>query len=49
MALEGVFRDRTISCGLWPARLPNCTPCEFYLLGNLKDKAYRINPHMENS
>jgi hypothetical protein len=44
MALEGVFGDRTVSRGLWPARSPDLTPCNFYLWGNLKDKVYRINP-----
>jgi hypothetical protein len=41
MALEGVFGDRIISRGLWPARSPDLTPCDFYFWGNLKDKVYR--------
>jgi hypothetical protein len=47
MALEGVFGDRIISRGLWPACSLVLTPCSFYLWGNLKDKVYRINLHME--
>jgi hypothetical protein len=45
--LEGVFDDRIISRGLWPARSPDLTPCDFYLRGNLKDKFYRTNAHTE--
>jgi hypothetical protein len=36
-----------ISHGLWPACSPDCTPCNFYLRGNLKDKVYRTKPHTE--
>jgi hypothetical protein len=36
-----------ISHGLWPAQSPDLTPCDIYLWGNLKDKVYRMNPHME--
>jgi hypothetical protein len=47
-ALERVFGDWIIiSHGLWPARSPDLTPCDFYLWGNLKDKIYRTNPHTE--
>jgi hypothetical protein len=45
--LEGVFGDRIIKCGLWPAYSPDLTPCDFYLWGNLMDKVYRTNPHTE--
>jgi hypothetical protein len=45
--LEGVFGDRIISSGLWPAHLPDLTPCDYYLWGTLKDKVYRMNSHME--
>jgi len=47
VALEGVFGDRTIRLGLWPARSPDLNPCDFYLWGNLKDKVYRTKPHTE--
>jgi hypothetical protein len=46
-ALEVVLGDGIISCGLWAARSPDLTPCDFYLWGNLKDKVYRTNPHTE--
>jgi hypothetical protein len=39
--------DRIISHSLWPARLPDLTPKLFYLWCNLKDKVYRMNPHLE--
>jgi hypothetical protein len=47
VALEGVFGDRIVSCGLWSACLLDLTPCNFYLCGNLKDKVCRMNPHTE--
>jgi hypothetical protein len=40
-----VFGDTIINSGLWPMCLPDLTPCDFYLWGNLKDKVYRTNPH----
>jgi hypothetical protein len=43
--LNEVFEDRLISGGLWPARSPDLNPCDFYLLGNLKDKVYSNNLH----
>jgi hypothetical protein len=43
MTLKGVFGER-ISHSLWPVRSPDLNPCIFYLWGNVKDKAYRINP-----
>jgi hypothetical protein len=46
-ALKGVFGNRIISCGLWPAQSPELTSCDFYLWGNLKDKVHRTNPDME--
>jgi hypothetical protein len=46
-ALEGVFGNRTISHGLWPARSPDLTPCGFYLWDNLKGKVCRTNTHIE--
>lgn len=39
------FEDRVISTGLWPARSPDLTVCDFYLWGNLKNKVYKSNPH----
>jgi hypothetical protein len=32
-ALSDIFRDRLISGGIWPARLPDLNPCAFSLLG----------------
>jgi hypothetical protein len=43
--LRQVFGDRIISRGLWPARSPDLSPCDFYLWGNLKQKVYKTNPH----
>jgi hypothetical protein len=43
--LRLVFDDRVISSGLWPPRSPDMTPCDVYLWGRLKYKAYKINPH----
>jgi inhibitor of nuclear factor kappa-B kinase subunit alpha len=43
--LNEVSEDRLISRRLWPARSPDLDPCDFYLWGNLKDKAYSNNPH----
>jgi hypothetical protein len=45
MVFKGVFGDRIISHGLWPACSPDLTPSDSYLWGNLKDKTYRKNPH----
>jgi hypothetical protein len=44
-ALQEVFGDCMISCGLWPPRSLNLTPCDFYFWGSLKDKVYKTNPH----
>jgi hypothetical protein len=43
--LNEVFENRLISRGLWPTRSPDLNPCDFYLLGNLKDKMYSNNPY----
>jgi hypothetical protein len=43
MTLEGVLGDRTISRGLWQEHFLDFTPCDLYLLDNLKDKVYRTN------
>jgi hypothetical protein len=45
MTLEGVFHERIISCGLWPAYSLELNTCYFYLWGNLKNKVYRMNTH----
>ena len=39
-----IFENRIISRGLWPARSPDLTACDFYLWGNLKNKVYKTNP-----
>jgi hypothetical protein len=39
--------DRIISCGIWPARSPDLTPCDFFLWGCLKDKVYKSNLRTE--
>jgi len=44
-ALEEVFEDRVISRGRWPARSPDLNPCDYFLWGCLKAKAYENNPH----
>jgi hypothetical protein len=43
--LNEVFEDRLISRRLWPAWSPYLNSCDFYLWGNLKDKAFSINPY----
>jgi hypothetical protein len=30
-ALQKVFGDHILSCGLWPPRSPDLVPCDFYL------------------
>ena len=40
-----IFENRIISRGLWPARSPDITACDFYLWGNLKNKVHKTNPH----
>ena len=43
-AVSEVFGDRVISHGLWPPRLPDFTPPDFYLWGKLKGLVYGDNP-----
>ncbi|KAJ4433388.1 hypothetical protein ANN_15647 [Periplaneta americana] len=43
-AITDIFEGRVISEGLWPARSPDLTPCDFYLWSSLKDRVYRSNP-----
>jgi hypothetical protein len=43
VAIREVFEDRIISRGLWPPRSPDLSFCDFYLLGNLKEKVYKNN------
>jgi flagellar biosynthesis regulator FlaF len=45
-ALREVFDDYVFNHSLWPSRFPDLTPSEIYLCGNLKDKMYKINPHI---
>jgi hypothetical protein len=44
-ALKDAFSDRIIRYGLWLPCSPDLTPYEFYLLGSLKGKVYKTNPH----
>jgi hypothetical protein len=46
-ALSDVFGDRIISSVIWPARLPDLNPCDFFFWGCLKDNVYSSNPRME--
>jgi hypothetical protein len=39
-AFSDVFKDRIISSCIWPGHSPNLNPCDFFLWGCLKDKAY---------
>jgi hypothetical protein len=41
------FGSKIISPGLWPARSPDLTPCDFYLWDYLKNKVYRTYPYNE--
>jgi hypothetical protein len=45
VALDEVFGEQIIGCGLWPPRLPDLNTCNFYLWGSLKGKVYVNNPH----
>jgi hypothetical protein len=42
---EAFTEERTVSKGLWPARSPDLSKCDFCLWGYLKGKAYESNPH----
>jgi hypothetical protein len=42
--VESFFPDRIISRGLWPPRLPDLTPPDFFLRGHLKGRAYMNKP-----
>jgi hypothetical protein len=46
--LNGIFGERVISSKLWPLRLPDLTPPDFYLWGAAKSALYRYHPHMLN-
>jgi hypothetical protein len=46
--LEGIFANRIISRGIWPARSPDLTPPDYYLWGALKGKVYENNPQTVN-
>jgi hypothetical protein len=42
--IHDVFtKQRTVTKGLWPPRLPDLSTWNFYLRGNLKGKVYEIN------
>jgi hypothetical protein len=43
-ALRGVFRELNGE-DLWPPRSSDLNPCDFYLLGKLKNAVYDNNPH----
>ena len=47
--LERVLRDRLIRSGLWPPRLTDLNPCNFYGCGMLKDEVYINNPNSEHN
>jgi hypothetical protein len=38
-ALPAVFGDRIISSGIWPARLPDLNPCDFFFLGSFEGRS----------
>jgi hypothetical protein len=42
--IENYFDDRLISKNLWPPRLPDLTPPDFYLWGLLKGRIYSNKP-----
>jgi hypothetical protein len=42
--LSGVFGERIITTGIWPAHSPDLIPCDFLIL---KDKVYSSNPQTE--
>jgi hypothetical protein len=47
-ALSDVFGNRIISSGIWPARLPDLNPCDFFFFwGCLEDKVDNSNLRTE--
>jgi hypothetical protein len=44
--LRGFFQDRLISKNLWPPRLLDLSPSDFFLWGYLKETVHQENPHM---
>jgi hypothetical protein len=46
-ALSNVFGDRIMSSDIWPARSPDCNPCDFFFWVCLRDKVYSNNPRTE--
>ena len=44
-AVQQVFGNRVITHDMWPPRLPDLTPPDFYLWGELKGTVYANNPH----
>jgi hypothetical protein len=46
-ALSGVFGDRIISSGIWPAHSPDLNPCDFFFWDCLSDKVYNSNPEQK--
>jgi hypothetical protein len=43
--LHDVFSDQLISRDIWPLRLPDLTPPDFYLWGAMRSAVYKDNPH----
>jgi len=48
LLLNEIFRECVISRNLWPPRLPDLTPPDFYLWGAAKSAVYRDCPHKLN-
>jgi hypothetical protein len=46
-ALSGVFGDRIVRSGIWPARSPDPNPCDYFFWSCLKDKVYNSDPRAE--
>ena len=42
--IQSFFGDRVISKGLWPPRLPDLTPPDYFLWGYLKGRVYQNKP-----
>lgn len=44
--MHDVFKDRAISHWLWHERSPDVNPCDYYLLGNIKHRVFKLSPHV---
>lgn len=43
--LREFYDDRLVSQGLWPARSPDLTPCDYFLFGHIKNNVFKNRLH----